>query len=78
MNRDAYKSERVKRGLSQAALAALMGLARGTINYREAGHGRYPITPEAWRAICSLPLPNNPRRPKKRANIAPSHAEKNL
>ncbi len=50
-----YKAERIKRGLSQAALAALVGVSRGCINYREAGHPRYPITQEAWLAICALP-----------------------
>lgn len=52
-----YKSERLKRGLSQAALAALVGVSRGCINYREAGHPRYPITVEAWLAVQALPLP---------------------
>jgi DNA-binding XRE family transcriptional regulator len=56
-----YKAERIKRGLSQAALAALVGVSRGCINYREAGHDRYPITVEAWLAICSLPV----AKPKK-------------
>lgn len=51
-----YKSERIKRGLSQSALAALVGVSRGCINYREAGHPRYPITTEAWLAIQSLPV----------------------
>jgi len=55
MSPENYKSERIKRGLSQAALAALVGVSRGCINYREAGHDRYPITVEAWLAICSLP-----------------------
>lgn len=55
MSPESYKAERVKRGLSQAALAALVGVSRGCINYREAGHPRYPITTEAWLAICSLP-----------------------
>lgn len=61
-----YKSERTKRGLSQAALAALVGVSRGCINYREAGHARYPITVEAWLAICSLPVtkPKKARRAK--------------
>lgn len=54
MTPSAYKSERIKRGLSQAALAALVGVSRGCINYREAGHARYPITREAWLAITSL------------------------
>lgn len=61
-----YKSERIKRGLSQAALAALVGVSRGCINYREAGHARYPITREAWLAIQSLPFPKNTKLPKKR------------
>ena len=55
MTPENYKSERIKRGLSQAALAALVGVSRGCVNYREAGHDRYPITTEAWLAICSLP-----------------------
>lgn len=61
MNSSDYKAERIKRGLSQAALAALVGVSRGCINYREAGHDRYPITTEAWLAICALPT----RRQKK-------------
>jgi DNA-binding XRE family transcriptional regulator len=59
-----YKAERIKRGLSQAALASLVGVSRGCINYREAGHDRYPITVEAWLAICSLPV-KQPKRPRK-------------
>lgn len=61
MSPENYKSERIKRGLSQAALAALVGVSRGCINYREAGHPRYPITAEAWLAICSLSI----AKPKK-------------
>jgi DNA-binding XRE family transcriptional regulator len=63
---EGYKAERTKRGLSQAALAALVGVSRGCINYREAGHPRYPITSEAWLAICSLPAakPKTARRAK--------------
>jgi DNA-binding XRE family transcriptional regulator len=66
MNNSDYKAERIKRGLSQAALAALVGVSRGCINYREAGHPRYPITVEAWLAICSLPVakPKKARRAK--------------
>ena len=60
MSPENYKSERIKRGLSQAALAALVGVSRGCVNYREAGHPRYPITVEAWLAICSLPQANVP------------------
>ena len=67
-----YKSERNKRGLSQAALAALVGVSRGCINYREAGHLRYPITVESWLAICSLPQAKA-RRTRKGQN-APHQA----
>lgn len=72
MTPEKYKSERTKRGLSQAALAALVGVSRGCINYREAGHDRYPITREAWLAVSTLPLPlplpKDPKRPTKRTN----------
>ena len=67
MTPENYKAERIKRGLSQAALAALVGVSRGCINYREAGHSRYPITTEAWLAICSLPQ-STKRRPRKGQN----------
>lgn len=67
MTAENYKSERIKRGLSQAALAALVGVSRGCINYREAGHARYPITTEAWLAICSLPQAKK-RRSRKGQN----------
>ena len=64
MSPENYKSERTKRGLSQVTLASLVGVSRGCINYREAGHARYPITVEAWLAICSLPV-KQPKRPRK-------------
>ena len=67
MSPEAYKAERIKRCLSQAALAALVGVSRGCINYREAGHDRYPITVEAWLAICSLPQATK-RRSRKGQN----------
>jgi DNA-binding XRE family transcriptional regulator len=76
MSPESYKSERIKRGLSQAALAALVGVSRGCINYREAGHPRYPITGEAWLAICSLPgaKPKKARRAKGQNNaLCESH-----
>lgn len=57
-----YKSERLKRGLSQAALANLVGVSRGCINYREAGSPGYPITKEAWLAVKSLPKPRPSRQ----------------
>jgi DNA-binding XRE family transcriptional regulator len=47
-----YKTIRIQLGLSQAGLAALLGVTRATINAREAG--RTPITEEAARAIRSL------------------------
>ncbi len=47
-----YKAIRIQLGLSQAGLAALLGVSRATINAREAG--RTPITEEAARAIRSL------------------------
>lgn len=75
MTPESYKQERVKRGLSQAALAALMGVSRGCVNYREAGHPRYPITVEAWMAVQSLPLPKSHKRPKKRTNAECTNPE---
>lgn len=68
MTPENYKSERIKRGLSQAALATLVGVSRGCINYREAGHSRYPITVESWLAICSLPQAAKPRRVRGAVN----------
>jgi len=50
-----YRRERLARGLTQAALAKIAGVSRGCINYREAGHPRYPITAEAWLALTGLP-----------------------
>ena len=67
MSPESYKSERIKRGLSQAALADLVGVSRGCINYREAGHPRYPITAESWLAIRSLAQATK-RRPRKGQN----------
>lgn len=56
----AYKAEREKRG-TQAAVAALLGVARTTLSGRESGDPRYPISQEAWLALLSLPLaPSKP------------------
>jgi DNA-binding XRE family transcriptional regulator len=63
-----YKAERLKRELSQAALAELVGVSRGCINYREAGHPRYPITLEAWLAINALP-----KKRKSKENATPKN-----
>jgi DNA-binding XRE family transcriptional regulator len=52
-----YRAERIKRKLSQKALGELVGVSRVCICNREAGRERYPITVEAWLAICSLPIP---------------------
>jgi DNA-binding XRE family transcriptional regulator len=52
-----YRAERIKRKLSQKALGELVGVSRVCICNREAGRDRYPITVEAWLAICSLPIP---------------------
>ena len=57
MTPDEYRAERKLRGLTQDALAEIMGVSRGCINYREAGHPRYPITKEAALAIKALPVP---------------------
>lgn len=62
-----YKIERGRRG-SQEKVAAALGVNRVTIAKREAGTPGWPITREAWLALCSLPLPKTPKRPKKRTN----------
>ena len=48
-----YKKERQRRGLTQAGLAALLGLTRETVNRREKNHDK--ITEEAALALKSLP-----------------------
>ena len=48
----AYKQERQRRGLTQAALARLLGVTRETVNRRESGRDR--ITAEAALAIRGL------------------------
>ena len=52
-----YKQERQRRGLTQAALAALLGVRQSTVSDRE--RGRREITRESELAIKSLPLPAN-------------------
>lgn len=47
-----YQSERQKRG-TQAEVASLLGVQRGTIARRET---KGPVTREAWLALCALPL----------------------
>jgi DNA-binding XRE family transcriptional regulator len=48
-----YKKHRISRGLTQAALAALLGVPREAIVRREAG--TQPIIAEAALALASLP-----------------------
>lgn len=48
-----YRKERTKRRLTQAALAALLGVPREAVVRREAG--TQPIIPEAAMAIISIP-----------------------
>jgi len=51
-----YKALREKLGLTQAGLAALLGVTRKTVNSRETGAVR--ITEEAALAIRALSSPN--------------------
>jgi len=53
MSPEEYKQERQRRGLTQAALAALLGVRQSTVSDRE--RGRREITREAELAIKSLP-----------------------
>jgi len=52
-----YKQKRQRRGLTQAALAALLGVPRETVSRRE--NGKQQITEEAALALRSLPSSNN-------------------
>lgn len=54
MTPQTYKRERRRRNLTQAELAALLGVTRATINGREAGREGFPITREAALAIKAL------------------------
>lgn len=60
-----YRKERTQRGLTQAALAALLGVPREAVVRREAG--TQPIIAEAAMALRSLPKtkPAKPGRPNK-------------
>lgn len=55
-----YKGERLKRNLTQVALAAQVGVRQATISARE--RGEIEITKEAELAILSLPI--HGKRPK--------------
>lgn len=48
-----YKQERQRRGLTQAALAVLLGVRQSTVSDRE--RGRRDITRESELALRSLP-----------------------
>jgi transcriptional regulator with XRE-family HTH domain len=50
-----YKAERLKRGLTQSALASLVGVRQATISARE--RDEIEITKEAELAVKSLPVP---------------------
>ena len=60
-----YRRERTQRGLTQAALAALLGVPREAVVRREAG--TQPIIPEAAMALLSLPK-TKPAKPGKTNN----------
>ena len=68
-----YRKERTQRGLTQAALAALLGVPREAVVRREAG--TQPIIEEAALALLSLPKtkpaktgkPNGPSEPRGEA-----------
>ena len=66
-----YKARREALGLTQSALADLLGIARETVARREAGHPRNPITPEAalaLDALSSAPKTPRPRKPRRNAD----------
>lgn len=79
MNPAQYKEERTQRGLTQAALASMLGVPREAVVRREAG--TQPITPEAAMAILSLPKtkPAKPAQPNRRAeqrgSITPTNTD---
>ena len=61
MTPETYRTEREKRGLTQAALAARLELDPQTISRRE--RGELPVTEEAALALLSLPKTRKRRRP---------------
>ena len=65
MSPSQYRKERTQRGLTQAALAALLGVPREAVVRREAG--TQPIIAEASMALLSLPKtkPAKPGKPNK-------------
>ena len=74
-----YRTERERRCLTQAALAARLDLDPQTISRRE--RGEIPITPEAAMALISLPKSRRirivePSRPPNSRNSAQLGASK--
>jgi transcriptional regulator with XRE-family HTH domain len=63
-----YRKERTQRGLTQAALAALLGVPREAVVRREAG--TQPIIPEAAMALLSLPKTKAARTGKPNSHSA--------
>lgn len=49
-----YKALRERLGYTQAEWAALQGVSRETVNRREAGDARYPISVATALAVSSL------------------------
>lgn len=49
-----YRRERLLRG-TQAHVASLLGITRGTLSRRENGDVLAPISRESWLALTSLP-----------------------
>lgn len=58
-----YKRRRAALGHTQATLAKVLGLARGTVARRETG--ALPITSEAALSLLSVTAPKTPRRSGK-------------
>lgn len=56
MNNTEYRKTREALLLTQSDLANLLGLSRVTINRREAGAARFPITGEAALALAAVTL----------------------
>ena len=70
-----YRQERTQRGLTQAALAALLGIPREAVVRREAG--TQPIIKEAALALLSLPKTKR-AKPGKPNATAQTRAEDQL
>ncbi len=71
-----YRATRERLGLTQAELADRLGVSRGTVNRREAGDPKTPITSEAALALDALSSapPKKPRRPRSASAMPTSNA----